>query len=67
MKKWMKEKKSVPTSKPDAGRCAFVRGQIRKLIDGIEAEFNDVSDSELWRTQYHKKTKQTSYEKFSYV
>jgi hypothetical protein len=67
MKKWMKSKKSVPTNKPDDRRCAFVRGQIRKFIDGIEAEFYEVSDHELWRTQHHKKSKQTSYEKFSYV
>ena len=67
MKKWMKSTKPSSPSKPDAHRCAYVRGQIRKLIDGIEAEFNEVKDSDLWRTQYHKKPKQPSYEKFSYV
>ena len=67
MKKWMKSKKPAPNSKLDASRCSYVRGQIRKVIDGFETEFNDISDSELWRTQYHKKSKQTSYEKFSYV
>ena len=67
MKKWIKSKKPASTNRPDAGRCAFVRGQIRKLIDGIEAEFYEVSERELWRTQHHKKTKQSSFGRFSYV
>jgi|GEM_PF-3999618 len=67
MKKWIKTTKSTSPSKPDAHRCAYVRTQLRKLIDGIEAEFTDVKDSDLWRTEYNKKSKQTSFEKFSYV
>ena len=60
MKKWMKSKKAIVTEKPTQTRCAYVRGQIRKLLDGIEAE-------ELIRTQYQKKQKQNFFQKFSYV
>lgn len=60
MKKWIKSKKALPTGKPTPDRCAYVRNQLRKLIDGLEAE-------DFIRTQYQKKQKQNFFKKFSYV
>jgi hypothetical protein len=67
MKKWMTAKGPIPPRRSAATLDTSVRAQLRKLYDGRETGGDEVSDAELWRPSHHKKTKQTSYEKVSYV